>query len=82
MKVPTVKIKADTKLGYMTINKEDFDASKDKLSLSIEEPAKEIVKETPATVEVIKVGDKIEIPKEQKKKPGRPPLNKKENPFD
>ena len=82
MKVQTVKIKADTKLGYMIINKEDLDATKDKFFLSIEEPAKEIVKEMPATVKVIEVGDKIETPKEQKKRPGRPPLNKKENPFD
>jgi len=79
MQIPTVKIKAKNELGYMTINKDDFDEDNHKLyaeSVEVEEPVREIVEESPAT---IKVGDKI---KTSKRKPGRPPLNKKENPFD
>ncbi len=86
MQLPTVKIEAKNRSGHIIINKSDFDKSKDKLfeesieestEESTEEPVKEIVKESPT---VINVGDKIVRPK--KKPRGRPPLNKKEKPFD
>ena len=76
MRLPTVKIIAKNKSGYIVINESDFDEKKQKLYVEPSEVVETVIEEQVATITI------DEPEPESKKKRGRPPLNKKENPFD
>jgi len=74
MRLPTVKIIAKNKSGYIVINESDFDEKKQKLYVEPSEVVETVIEEK-----------KYSISKPEqapKRKPGRPPTVKKENPFD
>jgi len=74
MRLPTVKIIAKNKSGHIIINESDFDEKKQKLYVEPSEVVETIVEERSYST--------IEPEQAPKKKPGRPPTVKKENPFD
>ena len=74
MRLPTVKIIAKNKSGYIVINESDFDEKKQKLYVEPSEVVETVVEERSYSTH--------EPEQKPKRKSGRPPLNKKENPFD